>query len=255
MKKLLSILLCILMLLSISAMVACSNDDGDDDDLATLAGKTSVQLYEDAQNKLKGLQRYEMLSTQVITMNYAGTEIVMNQTITSKQDGQDLYVKMYNDTSTANNMECWYVDEWFYVIQGSVKGKAQIDYEDYVNTYMPEGSTSSDALMNIPSDWFKGVEFVQDKDNYYLEFVVSGDEFQQYMASSTLNSYIESAEIDDIVYKVYFTESGELGDIVVEMDMVIEGVSAHARSVSRISNLSASIVAPEGNFIDVTGQI
>ena len=274
MKKLLALLLCLLLVCSAFVLASCDATDKADDDKnessnsdtssdkkddsskepSTLNGKTAEELYALALEKVAGLTNFEMTATQVIEMTYEGDTITMNQIVINKMNGQDCYMKMENDMSPDANMEMWYVDEWMYVITEGVQNKANITWEEMQETYMPEGATAEGALMNIPEAWFKDVKFEQEGDAYYLEFIVSGEEYLTYMDSTSLGAYLEG--VDDVSYKVYFDKDGNLGQIVTEFDFVIETISCHAVSTSTVTNIgSVTIEAPEGTFADVTDQM
>ena len=259
MKKILSLLLCALLMFTMLGLVSCDDEEtagsqsGDGDDaIETLGGKTPEQLYQAALDKVAGLTNYTMVATQVIS----GGGMTMNQTVSAKMDGINVYVKSENDTEASSNMECWYVDEMLYAIASGVKVKAAISYEKFTSEYMPEGATSEGALMNIPASWFVDTSFHQDGDIYYIEFIVSGEEYLEYFESTSLGAYVQG--VDDISYKVYFDKDGNLGDVVTELDMVTQGVSFHVVSTSTFSNInSTTITLPENtdSFYDATGSI
>ena len=259
MKKILSLLLCALLMFTMLGLVSCDDEEtagsqsGDGDDaIETLGGKTPEQLYQAALDKVAGLTNYTMVAAQVIS----GGGMTINQTVSAKMDGIDVYVKTENNMDSSSNMECWYVDEMFYTIASGVKAKAAISYEKFTSEYMPEGATGEGALMNIPASWFVDTSFHQDGDLYYMEFIVSGEEYLQYFESTSLGAYVQG--VDDISYKVYFDKDGNLGDVVTELDMVTEGVSFHVVSTSTFSNINSTTITLPANtddFIDVTGSI
>ncbi len=279
MKRFLSLLLCLILVGSMLTLVACddtttppteetteSNDDSNKpstpkkpkEGVDVLNGKTPEELYQAALEKVKSITNYEMTTNQVITMTYGDQEMPINQVVISKLDGQNQYVKTTNDFESSLNMEMWYVNEWMYVIAQGNRNKANITHERMQEEFAPEGSNSSGALMNIPEKWLKNVKFEKDGDLYYIEFTVSGEEYLQYMQSTSIGDQISNAE--DIIYKVYFDENGELGDIITEFDYVVEEggltINCNLVSTSTISNIgTVTITEPEGSFIDVTNYI
>ncbi len=261
MKKILALMLAIIMLAATLSLVSCDIEelfgkaqDGMSKDGEELNGKTPEELYTQALASVSGKDNYTLVGTQVITMTVNGQKMVVNQSITSMTDGRNVYVKTENDSMSSAEIEVWYVDETYYAIQGTTKFKANISYEDYVEKYMPEGSTSEGALINIPKSWFKDTRFYKDGDSYYLEFIVSGEEYTKYFDDAGLSG----VDVEDASYKVYFDENGELGDIVTVVDYEVSGVKAHAVSTSKISKIGGTaITAPEGaeNWMDMTGRI
>lgn len=265
MKKLLALLLCLMLVCSAFVLTSCDEPDlpkdSEDDDsntLATLNDKTPEELYEETLERISSITNYEMTTSQVITMNVNGKDMTVNQSISAKMDGQEQYVKATNDTASEANMEIWYVDEWLYTINRGSQVKANISYEKMQTEYAPEGSDSSSALMNIPEHWFKDVLFQKEGDLYYIEFIVSGSEYLQYMQSTALGDLVKDAT--DISYKVYFDADGNLENIVTECDYTVSQsgttVEAHLVATTTISNIgNVTITPPTGSFIDVTDRM
>ena len=272
MKKLIALFLCMLLIGSMLILSSCDDtsddpapteqkDDSEKKDdtpkgLETLNGKTPKELYNEALATLASYTNYQMTTTQLITMSAQGQSQDINQTVITKADGNESYVKMTNDMDSSVNMESWYVDDWMYVIGNGARKKANITWEEMQEKFMPEGAGSDSALMNIPESWYKDIRFMEDGENYYLEFIVSGEEYCKYMKSTALGTQLQG--VDDVSYKVYFDKNGNLGEIVTEFDYVVQGINCHAVSTSYISNVgNVSIEAPENtdSFIDVTGRI
>lgn len=244
MKKFLAFLLSSFMMISVIAFSACDfSNSSKKDDVDTLNGKTPEQLYALSLQTVAELDNFQLDAVQVIEMSSEGESGTMNQTVTSKKDGKNEYIKSTNDMGTGE-MEAWYVDETFYGILSIGKVYAEIPYEKYVEKYIPKGATAEGALMNIPSDWFVDVKFTKVSDNeYYLEFIVSGEEYKEYM-NGALNDMVNG--IENISYKVYFNGEGTLGSIVTTFEMEIMGVTASVTSTSTISNIGTTqITAPE----------
>ncbi len=271
MKKFLSVLLCAVMLVMAFSLVACdkagSGDKKTDLDkieigkeIAKLGDKTPQDLYADALNKVKGLKSYEMTTTQLITMKIGEVEQTVNQTVISKMDGKNVYAKIDSEANESLNMECWYVNDVFYLKQASLTAKATIAYDDYVEKYMPAGSTADGALMNIPEAWFKDVKFVAaGEGQFYIEFIVSSADYLKYFETTALKDLMSQVEaMQDISYKVYFDKEGNLGDIITTFDMTVSGLTSSVTSTSKITGIdSTKITAPEGSesWQDVTGSI
>lgn len=235
MKRIVSLLLCAVMLLAtVSLMNGCETGD----ERKKLNGMTPEELYTETMDKIKDLDSYELNATQVISM--AGMEI--NQTVLAKRDGKNEYVKTQNTLGEAR-IEAWYVDE---VIYGSMDGtefKAEMSYKDYVEKYMPDGAAAEDALMNIPADWFEDIKFLQDEDDkdlFYLEFKLSSEEYMKYIKKTSLDDYLDG--VSDIAYRVYFDKKGNLGDIVTEFTMTVEGIEASIISTSVITGMNSTTI-------------
>lgn len=273
MKKLLALLLCLAMAMSLVVLVACDNettgssteptagnstdssnntDNSDNNSNDNTDDNTIEQIYNNAISKLRGLTNYCFTTEQVIT----SLGNVINQTVVAKQDGQNSYAKATNDLSPADEFEIWYVDEVYYAITADGSYKANIPYATYLEKYVVPGSTGSDALMNIPFAWFEDIALEQSGDFYYMELVVSGEEYKAYMNSTALDGMIDNAE--DVTYKVYFTAEGELDNVVTEFSFVVDGAKFDVVSKTTVSNLGTTqITAPSNidSFNDVTEQL
>lgn len=276
MKKLIALFLCLLLIGSMLVLSACDDTTIPTDDqqttdnstqtpdnkdtapkgIATLNGKTPEELYDAAVAKLATLTNYEMTSTQLITMSYGGQQMPINQVVVAKVNGLEQYIKSTNDMEESGNMEMWYINEWMYVIANNVHNKANITHDIMAEYYLPEGSTGDSALMSFPKEWFKDIQFFQDGEAYYIEFVVSGEEYCQYMKSTSLGDLVQG--VTDISYKVYFDKDGNLGDIVTEFDYVVQNINCHLKATSSISNIGNVVIEAPANpdsFVDVTASM
>ncbi|MBO5938532.1 MAG: hypothetical protein J6Q82_03425 [Clostridia bacterium] len=282
MKRILSILLCLILIGSMLTLASCdettvpSNDETtentDDSNnpsssggktpkegVDVLNGKTPKELYEAAIEKVSAMTNYELITNQVIDMTYQNQSLpTVNQVVISKLNGQEQYVKSTNDADASANMEIWYVNDWLYTTMGGSSVKANITWQQMQDNFMPEGASGSGLLMNIPESWFKNIRFEKDGELYFIEFTVSGEDYLKYMQSTALGDMIKDAT--DVTYIVYFDANGELGDIITKCDYVVTEsgytINCHLESTSTLSNVgNVTITAPEGNFIDVTGNM
>ncbi len=264
MKKLTALLLAFVMLLSTAALVSCGDEEPTTDGggntpaketVDTLAGKTPKELYDAALAQVSTLTNFEMVSEQIIYL--PAYDISTNQSVISKVNGTDMYVKSTNDTTPDANMEVWYVGETYYGITQDVRFFAEITYDSLVEKYMPEGANADSALMNIPEAWLLNAKFVKESDSsYYIEFIVSGAEYLEYMNSTGLAAMVDG--IENISYKIYFDGEGTLGDIITEFEMEVEGVAAEVKSVSAISAIGSTTITPPADttgWQNLTGQL
>ncbi len=269
MKKIIALLLALTLVFGIFMFTSCDitggnpngenpdNDgNGTNDEFEELNGKTPEEIYAEALAKLGGLTNYTVVSNQVIDMKMNGQTMRVNQEVISKVNGQDSYVKISNDMpETAGElMEIWYISGWYYCHAAGIQYKAELAYEDVVNKYMPEGATSDSALLNIPSSWFKDIKFTKDGDDYALKFIVSGEEYSEFINNQSGIAY--DSVISDVEYTAYFTAAGELKNIRTVFDYTVSGTECHADTVSTVSDVgTTSIVKPDGadDYQDYTG--
>ena len=274
MKKILALMLCFVMIFSLCALTSCM-DDGDEatsttgsseqtpgsgngdnrPTVDTLGGMTAEEAYAAALAQLAEFNNFTMVTTQDITMTVTGYgEMVMNQTVVTKMAGSNVYIKTENDMEPTAEMECWFVNDWFYAISQGVSFKANITYAEFMEKYGPDASADS-MLIGFPAEWFKDIKFYVDGDSYYIELVMSSEEYLNYVDNTT---GMDISSADDIVYKVYFDAEGNLGDVITEFDFTANGVVCSVMSVSVISDVDTTEIAAPANgdsFIDVTGQI
>ena len=270
MKKIITLLLCLAFICSAFLFASCDTNNTDEstssdtnestnqsnsnqDDNSTLNGKTAEELYSLALEKLQNLTNFEMISTQAITLSYEGESETANQTTITKINGTNCYMKTESELSEEANMEIWYVDEWYYIIKGNIQNKAHLTW-DKMQEYMPQGSSGDSILMNFPKEWFKDIQFKQEEEKYYIEFILSGNDYLNYIESN-INFGVDMSMLEDISYRVYFDQDGNIGDIVTEFELVVEGISFRCKGTSWVTNIDSTVIeAPEGNFTEVILQ-
>ena len=242
MKKLISLLLMLALLISSLALVSCdefdsdadkegssvknpSNSDDDDDEESsskkpktkeTLADKTPEELYELAMEKLEDTDEFSITSTQLITINYEGQSLDMTQTMIQKFNGDDGYVKTMSDNTL--NYETWYVDGVSYVNMEGYKIKCALSKEDYMEQYM-EADPQESTLLDIPESWFTDIKFTKSGSDWVLKFDVDADQLNNLLG----NIGMEYGTIDDdVIYRVFFDDEGNMKKVTMEFDMTIE---------------------------------
>lgn len=230
MKKLLSILLCLSLLLCTLSLVACTGDDITN----TLGGKTPEELYEISKQSLKEATSYHVNSVQDITMTSDSNDqtqtIKMQQTIESKINGDDSYIKTYNDMESTANAEAWYVDGVLYTSVAGLKVKKAISKSEYLEDYM-QIDPSESTLLDIPESWFENIQFEKEGDSWVLNFNVSGEKYTEVFG----NIGLTGASINgDVVYKMYFDKDGNIEKLFASFDFEMSGYTAHCESVSYI---------------------
>ena len=268
MKKLLSLLLALTLVFSVFALSSCNKDDSDDKNdssnnngnnngndngndnnggnnngtgnitAETLAGKTPEQLYELSQTKLAEATSYSINATQVITMVYGSEEMAINQTVISTVNGDNTYSKVYSDMGLMD-MEVWYVDGMLYSSMGGTKVKAPMDKDAFMEEYMGTDA-SEETLLDIPTSWFSNVKFEKEDTKWVLNFVISGDKYNEMFDNIDLGGEI----VGDVIYKLYFDDDGNIEKMVTIFDMSIEGVNAHCDSVSYITIGNVTVTPP-----------
>lgn len=241
MKKYLALILCLVMCLSM-VLVGCDKEEAAKE-LQELAGKTPEELYNASLEALKEAGSFSCETTQKIEMTYGDQTMTMNQTVISKQNGYDMYMKSTNDTAPSAEMEVTYVDGVYYLNQAGRKTKQEISHEQMDDLYesLYGSSMAESTLLNIPADWFNDITFKQDGSYYTLTFMVSGEKYTELMG----NAGIAGASFEeDVQYVVYFTTDGTLEKVVTTFDFEIMGVEAHCVSTGLVVIGDVTITAP-----------
>ena len=243
MKKLLSALLSVIMIVSLLALTSCGGGDGNQ--VETLNGKTPEEVYQASLETAKNLTSFSMTADQVITMTMGEEKMEMTQTVISKLDGHNSYSKIAN--SMGGSAETWYVDDVLYTVSGNQKIKVNIAWEDYVAEYMPEGATAENAIMNVPEDWFvDGMKFNKvDDGRYCLNFDVDSEKVIDYMSESFGSMFGAINAVGNFKYEMYFDENGNFSECNISAELEMEGVTATIVSSSKITDInSTTVTAP-----------
>lgn len=252
MKKIISLLLALTLVFSLLALTSCKKGDDDDNSntVATLAGKTPEQLYELSKTKLKEATSYSVNASQVITMQLDGEDMTMNQTVISTVNGDNSYSKVTSDEmGELLNMEVWYVDGMLYSSMTGAKVKAPIDKDTYMEEYMGT-DPKEDTLLDIPTSWFADVKFEKEGDKWVLNFLISGEKYNEMFDNLDLGGDI----VGDVVYKIYFDADGNIEKMITTFDMTTMGVKAHCDSVAYITigNVTVNPPADADSYILTT---
>ena len=237
MKKLLTLILTLVLVCTTFSLVSCNLSGSDA--VEKLVGKTPEELYAASQEKLKDAKSYSVNASQVITMSQDGESMTMTQTVITKVNGDNSYLKSTNDQTSYANMEVWYVDGIVYASMAGMKAKAEIDIEEYRQKYM-NSDPSESTLLDLPKSWFEDIKFEKEGEQWVLNFVVSGDKYTELLGNAGLGSEVNG----DVQYKIYFSADGDLEKVDTAFDMTIAGVKAHCVSTAVVTFGEVTITPP-----------
>ena len=235
MKKIISLFLAAIMVASTLCLTSCGEDDG----VATLAGKTPEELYTLSQEKLADAASYTINSTQVIKMSAQGQSMTFNQEVVTEINGDETHLKTSNDLDSSMNMEVWYVDGVVYSSMLGIKAKATVDKEAFMQEYMDKDPSES-TLLDIPESWYKNVKFEASGDDWFVKFTISGDKYTEYFADTGLGGTVKG----DVTHKVFFDDEGNLEKITTFVTLDIEGITTTVESTSTVTIGDVTITAP-----------
>lgn len=239
MKKLLSVLLVLVMMLSLTFVFSCDKDNGDGENKEPTNPKTDVAQ---AITKTNALDEYKatMEMNMDMTMTILGTEMKMEVPMTS-----DITVKnahgekpeIYTETEmtvmgTTTKTQTYCDGNWQYTYDGEEGYKeAAEEIGDYVESL-------EDAIKNIPNDLLEGLSFEKVENGYKVTVQIPDDQFadiyDEIIDSATeslgedMDVTISNAVVDVIINNGYIVEYDIEFDMVMEMDM--SGMTAQANA-------------------------
>ncbi len=251
MKKILSLLMCLVLLASVMTMVACDEDDDKDngpEELAELAGKTPEEAYELAYQYMAGLTNYTMTSKQKVTVSVQGFSQTQNQTLVNKQNGTDYYMK--SSGIEGAEMEMVWIDDVAYYDMMGMKFKLHMTLEEAAAA---TGMELNDAgLVELPQGYFQNAKFKKTADGYELAFEIEKSLAEELFVDQIAGAYGVSASLaDDLNYSVVFDQNANPVAMNVNMtiNMTIDGVGAtvKADSKSTFSDIGTTTIDPPAN--------
>ncbi len=258
MKRIISILLCVLMLFSSMLFTSCLSADTTtpqqdavkNPTVETLNGQTPIELYSatvENIEKATGIRFSTVLTMEVTTEGKEPT--VFNQSVIVSTDHQSIYVQTASERHPETNAEIWFVGDTLYMTGIGGSFKQPLSLEEYYAKYAPDGSDPATILLDCPEAWFKDAEFTkEDLDSYYLEFELSGKEYWNKIKDGMMTSEIMSMAVKNVDYKVYFDEEGNLKEIVTEFEISFGHITTKYISTTKVElNAEVEISAPEGS--------
>lgn len=282
MKKILTTLLCGLLLTSALFMSACNgtgepqdteaptevateapteaptegpetNADGNEI-YPTLGGQTPAQL-------IAGLEaifgtNYEAMNqmTFSMSMNIEGMNmsIDMEEEILVKRDGNNVYTKTEGSDGTGGTTttELWYVDGMIYTEEYDeslrpIKVCYEVSYDN-----VTEGGwfdMEDTVLMATPEAWLKDVTFVKIDDLYVVTISADKREIQRYADVLDLEDLGDGAEVSRLVQTYYFNADGSLAYVTYDIDMAMEGMECVVVNKCTVTGMGETEVKAPAN--------
>jgi hypothetical protein len=235
MKKLVSLLLLLVFAFSTVSMVSCTADD-----LTKLNGKKPEQLYKEVLKGIRDAEEYEVTSEQIITITANDGSMEISNTLIQMSDGENVYFKSDSKMLGREMVnELTWVDGVLYYSDGDDKYCTELSQKDVKKFFKSDLKKS--ALLDIPDEWLKGLEFQVDGDYFCLKFTVSSDDYSSLLEGTDL----EDMDIGgDVNVTLYFTEEGNLDKMVATFEVTVAGIKANCVSTSLISLKDVTVSAP-----------
>ena len=193
MKKIIAIILAALMLFT---FVACSGGgaNGSKKGRKTLADKTPKELYDAAITYIKGLTNYEILVDSVYNTTYEGQSTTESSTTLHRCSGDTFYY-LYK----TGNYEEFFIHDGTTLYQNvnNVYEREDISYTQFMNDW--GGVNEEGMLITLPAADFDNKLFIPEGDEFYLDFLISVEEYYQ-IAGGTVT--------EPVTYRVYFDKNG-----------------------------------------------
>lgn len=286
MKKLLTTLLCGLLLTSALLMSACdSNDQPNDTDaatdvvtetpteapteaptepaetdadgnelFATLNEKTPLQLIESLEayfGKNYGSLN-ELKMTMKMNMDGMNMSVDMEEEIIVKRNGNDAYTKTEGSDGMGSTTvtELWYVDGMIYTEE----------YDESLNPVKvrypvtPENVTEGgwmdledDVLMATPEAWLKDAKFAKIDDMYVVSVAADADMIKASAEELELDELSEGAEVSSLIQTYYFNADGSLAYVTYNIDMAMEGMACVMENKLTVTGVGKTEVKAPAN--------
>jgi len=156
-------------------------DGGDDDTVetvATVAGKTPLESYKQAFEKINAMTAYDIEISTEYAYNYQGsTEDTSNMLEVYRTDGTSAYYNMnYNNLE---NSEYIYVGNTMYsTTSDGEKEKNTLTNVDFQLTYAIK---SEDVILAVQDSAFDGKKFEKNEDVYYVSVEITPSEYSAFM--------------------------------------------------------------------------
>ena len=260
MKKLLSLILCLILFVSLTLTLTSCNRAT----LETFNESTPEELYSKALQSVANMSNYEIVHEQTTTTSaFFFIKYSIHQTMTVHLDGDDFYQNIECDEEgvwDANDvLECWYVDNYFYAESMGAMRKQYVEPSEMSGSVY-DFDNADGVLLNIPESWFKESRFFSEGGEVYLEFIIDGDEYYnlilEYGGDTSYAGYAE----EDVCYRIYFHEDGTVDRIHSIFKCVVteDGIDVNLEidTVSTIKNIGETTIdlpagaedAQEGNW-------
>lgn len=197
MKKILALIMAILFLFTAFGCNGVNSEEGKDNakkGLETLGGKAPKEAYTSAIDYIKALNNYEILIDSKYITTYEG-ETNEESSSTLHRCSGDTFYYLYK----ADHYEEFFLHDGatLYKNVNNISEKAEIPYDEFMKSW---GSvTESGMLIELGESSFDKKLFIPDGEKYYLEFVISREEYAE-IAGGTVESPVN--------YKVYFDKDG-----------------------------------------------
>lgn len=213
-----------------------------------LGGLTAEELYNNEYNKISQATSIKTVTNQTISIDmseFGYPNQITTQTIGNVLVGDDQYG--FIQSTVNGNQEYWYIDGIYYMsyAQGNLKG--ELDLEKYAQQLGYENAKQ--GFINVPSDWFKGVELKNVDDNYFMVITVSGKKYTEVVGNAIGDMYEAQGfeiEVSDVSYRVYLDENGTINNIIADYEiyMSMQGVTivADVYQVTEVSDVNSATI-------------
>lgn len=239
MKKFLSILLVLCLILTSLALYSCDfgkKDDDDDDDDDDSKPLTTAEIIENAVNETVEIKAAEVKLDLDVSVGMQGVTIAVPvDAVLKAADGEasfDMELSFMGETMEINV----YTDgEWLYILEGGNGSKMLIPYQylDNLDEADIPFDSLDDAMSQIPEGTFDGVEVEENDGETELSITFTKKDYPEiydgiaYGMAQT-GYAIDADDVSDINVAVVISEDGYFKALSVEfsVDAVIEGQNA-----------------------------
>lgn len=148
----------------------------------TVAGKTPLQAYKQAFEKIKAMTAYDIEIFTEYTYSYQGTtDDTSGTTELYRTDGTNAY---YNSLESG---EYWYIGNTMYSNTDGEKEKRVVNTEDYKLNYAINGA---DVIVEIKDSSFEGERFEKQDGIYYVSVEATPDAFSAFLGMTATRNAV-----------------------------------------------------------------
>lgn len=164
MKRILSIILALTIILSTLSLISCDKTR-DGETLERLATKTPFELYTAEKASVSKANHYTITTTKVITQSTAMGGGVSTETTLTKLGGDNAYAKITNSKSPSATTEAWFIAEegLTYTSTYESKTKYPSSLSSFTKSYL--NRNAADVIMiNVDEEVFEEKNFERNGD-------------------------------------------------------------------------------------------
>lgn len=251
MKKLLSIILVLCMLLSSFALFSCefggSDDDDDDDEESSSESELTgnAKLLSEALTATAELTGIDATLTLNVSVAVSGMTLTIPVTASIKANEQAMYMELSADVMGESTSMKMYTDgEWMYIVEDGVGYKTPYDEADAEIPEIPE--SFDDVVKEIPKAILDDIDVKSEEAGKTLTLAITESAYPEvyeaikgYLESEGVVADADEVEISDIEAELVIAKNGYIKS--ANTDISIENVNIEGQDATISASVSVEI--------------